>query len=218
LPAKARDLGTVAPIECHASPFSGFTVMQHSLPEWITAAATAATAIAAVIAGAIAWLSFRREGKPRLPVIEPEFSWAENVPNRLNLRLIVRNQIYETLIVDCVSICHPRGATIMIEKNNGRGGTDILPTTETHMVLDWSVDPIGSVGTSFFYARETVATDVGSRWLFFAMPPNWEGGEVKLEFRLSSAALTIRDKRIVVKRHVPAAPNTQSDPKASNEA
>jgi hypothetical protein len=48
-----------------------------SLPDWITATATAATALAASIAGLIAWLAFRRDVRASLPIIEADFAWAD---------------------------------------------------------------------------------------------------------------------------------------------
>src|SRR5580700_8594103 len=67
-----------------------------SVTDWITAAATGATAIATTIAGFIAWLAFRRDSRNQLPIIEADFGF--EWPYRV-LNLIIRNRLPETIVV-----------------------------------------------------------------------------------------------------------------------
>jgi hypothetical protein len=191
-------------------------VTQDALPDWITAAATAATALASAAAVLFAWLRYRREGRAPLPIIETNLSWDSK--DRVVAKIVVRNQMYETVYVDSVRILSPNGVYIMQEKYNGKGGTDVLPTTDRSQQLEWEIDPLGEVRSSIFGRGQMQHSDVAHRWLYFTMPHGWAGGALRLEFRISSAALTIRDKRMVVKRHVPAAIATQTDANASNQA
>jgi hypothetical protein len=48
-----------------------------SVADWITATATAITAIGATIGGFVAWLAFRRDSRNQLPIIEADFQFEE---------------------------------------------------------------------------------------------------------------------------------------------
>jgi hypothetical protein len=186
-----------------------------SLPDWITAASTAATAIAAFVATIIAWRAYNRDGRAPLPVIEPEFDWSR-ADGFLSLRVIVRNQIYETVTIESLRVLAPRGATIAQTKPNDKGRSEIIPTADRFRELDWSVAPIGE--TSHSLRGRPHRRDVTWEWFYFSLPQSWRGGNVKVEFRISSAMRTIRDRRIVVSRHVKAAPETKIDASANNQA
>ena len=50
--------------------------------------------------------------------------------------------------------------------------------------------------------------------LYLLPPPHWSAGRIKIALRISSRALTIRDKRIVIKRRVSAIQRTQTEANA----
>jgi hypothetical protein len=181
------------------------------LPEWITSVATAATAVAAAVTGFIAWLALRREAQPLPPVIEISCTWPYK-DRTLTLSLVIRNRIYETVTIDSVRVVRPKGMTLNVDIPDGRGGYTSQPTTERERALKWSV---GALGTD---QSVTQSGDVSYHWLALKPPVDWDGGWIVLEFRISSKALTIRDKRMVIKRQVPTAPKTQTEAKANRPA
>jgi len=66
-----------------------------SVTDWITAAATGTTAIAATIAGFVAWLAFRRDSRNQLPIIEAEFGFDSQSLTRNYCRYLRDNKTAE---------------------------------------------------------------------------------------------------------------------------
>lgn len=192
-------------------------------PEWITAVATGATAFAACIAARIAFLS-RRDVLAPPPVIEATVSRYSHQgdPDFVRFSVTVRNRLDETLIISSVRILKPHGMTfakaIPSDKPWHPSGRYVA-MAESTLDGNWSMAPINTVSQSPFAHRlGSTALDVFGSEFILAPPHGWQSGIVSIELRISSAALTICDRRIVVKRHVPAAPKPQTDAKASNHA
>jgi len=186
------------------------------LSDWITAISTAATAIAATFAGIIAWLSLRRAARAPLPIFEPRFHWSTSEPTigLLQLSLVIRNHLDEAIVVDSVTVKRPRGMTVCSMKYNGYGGAEIKITTDRSSNLGWGVGPPGDYASQAFGGPQR--KDVAYQNLYFSVPEGWTGGKAIVVFRVSSMALTIRDKRITITRQVPVAPKTQTEAKASS--
>jgi hypothetical protein len=196
------------------------------LPDWITAISTAVTATAAIAAGFIAWVSLRRQSMPALPVIEPDFQWLQSQSKRfLRLNIVVRNQLYETIIIERITIKNPRGMTFATETQRNISGPKTfgpnagkIPLVwrenfyEKHetveVALDWSISPVGTVSSVPYPEPEMARRDVHSRTFFLAPPSHWNEGTVRIELQLVSKALTIRRRRITIKRNVNTAPMT----------
>src|SRR5579863_9219295 len=107
------------------------------LPDWITAVSTAVTALAAIVAGIIAWLAYHREGRARLPIFEVSHDWdkREDGPPRHLFQVVVRNLMYESITVETVRILKPATATLAREVYNGRGGTNVLDSDDREQNL-----------------------------------------------------------------------------------
>jgi hypothetical protein len=191
------------------------------LAEWITAASTFLTAL-------IAFLALRKSGLPSMPVVEPDLVWTPPQYGRfIQLRIVVRNQLYETISFDRMSIRKPRGmrfASQEFTKKDGPHGTIQIPsyepTDERQIALDWNIAPIGETHTYFpgTPVESTQRKDVHQKDFYFSPPPSWNGGTIAVELRLLSKALTIRPRRITIKRQVAVAPKMQTDANASNQA
>lgn len=70
--------------------------------DWITAAATAITAVVVALSGWVAWLTYLRDKRHELPVIEPTLEWQEDakIGAHIKLRLWVVNRLDETLLIE----------------------------------------------------------------------------------------------------------------------
>jgi len=67
------------------------------LTDWITAGATAITAVATGVAGLVAYLALRRDSTKELPVVEAILKPAGK-SDALSLQAVIRNRIAETLV------------------------------------------------------------------------------------------------------------------------
>jgi hypothetical protein len=199
------------------------------LPDWITAISTATTAFVAIVGAVIAYVAYRRDGLPPMPVIEVEVRW-EN-PKRglfVVMEIVTRNQLYETVTVDNIRIKKPHGMTLAIEKQyriqeslkNTKIENRIEPIAIVSQPLDWEIAPIGETSTAFRGTQheQTWRRDVHSRNIYLSPPNGWLGGRIEIELTVSSKALTIRPRRITIKRQVPVAPKMQSAEIANNQS
>lgn len=178
-------------------------------PDWITAVSTALTAIAAGAAGIFGYVAFRRESTKQLPLIETTFKPIKN-SKAISLHAVIRNRLTETIVVNSLMVTKPLG--FRIGKSDPQGMSRDKASAE--LPLDLEVEPLGSIlrGAPFDGMPDDTA---GIRLLLFP-PENWSHGLVKLEFCISSKALTIRDKRIVIKRRISAIPATHTDANAKS--
>lgn len=178
------------------------------LPNWITAVATVATAI-------IAYLGFwRTRVRPVIETNELLWNTSPEQLQYLELRVAVRNPLWETLIIRSVCVKRPKKSTFAV-----LGGPipydPIIQATELHKLkLNWE---IGAIGELYENAPSRYApSNILYRSIYIIPPPDWLGGEVKIIFCLSSMASTMRDKRIVIRKHVKAAAKRITDDTASN--
>ncbi len=176
-----------------------------SVTDWITAAATGATAIAATIAGFIAWLAFRRDSKNLLPIIEADFQyeapyWA--------LNLVIRNRLPETIVVTSAKIKRPKGSLISKAVWSLTGGIEIKQPTLNRIDIDFEIAPFGATRVEIPGAR--MYADAQHIDLYLLAPVKWTSGIIVVDLRISSKSLTLRDKRMVIKRFItpPAAIKT----------
>lgn len=179
-------------------------------PVWITAGATVITAILTGTGGVAAWLALRREREREMPVVERSLYWDKG---HLILKLTVTNRLPETLTLDSVEIKRPRGTTISDETGPGdkewNPGPPI-PGESSIMVCGHPVKRAGSVASQHSFGDT-------SYWGFSVWPPaSWKAGVVKIVLRISSRAETIRNRRIVIKSKVPAAPKSITEDSAKS--
>jgi hypothetical protein len=168
-----------------------------SVTDWITAAATGATAIAATIAGFIAWLAFRHDLRNQLPIIEADFTyeapyWA--------LNLIVRNRLPETIVVTSAKIRRPKGSLISTAIWSSTGGVEIKQPTSNRIEIDFDIAPFGATRVDIPGAR--MYADAQRIDLYLFVPVKWMSGTIVVDLRISSKSLTLRDRRMVIKRFV----------------
>jgi hypothetical protein len=191
------------------------------LTDWVTAAATAITALLVGFSGFVAWLAYRRDKRRDLPVIEPCAIWEDDkgLGHYLHLRLIITNRLDETVILNTVSVRRPRGALVSagMRVNTGYSGGTLAATrgSSDTVVLG---ETISSAGSAFLGAMDghSIRIDTAELSLYIFPPSTWLSGEVLIILRVSSKALTIRDKRMVIKSRVPAATVKRTDEAASN--
>jgi hypothetical protein len=176
-----------------------------SITDWITAAATTATAFAAAIAGFIAWLAFQRDLKNQLPIIEPSFLFEE--PYWV-LNLIICNRTPETIVITSTRIRQPKKSLIARPMLTA-DGIEIKPTSN-RINLNFEIGRFRVVaipGEPTFNANNLD--------LYLVLPSGWESGTLIVDLRISSKALTLRDKRMVIKRFI-SAPTTIKTAPISN--
>lgn len=169
-------------------------------PIWITAGATALTAILTGTGGMAAWLALRRERRREMPVVERTFSW---IDDHISVGLVVRNRLPESLILDSITVRHPRGATVSSQHGKAVNayGEPGLPEPGDGPVMHcgYSVSPLGT-------QRGQVTAGDSAAWGFALWPPSgWRGGKVVIVLRISSKAETIRNRTIVIRSRVFAA-------------
>jgi hypothetical protein len=177
---------------------------ENALPDWITAVATVATAIAASLAGVAAWLTFRRQARSILPVIEQSFRWLrDDVGCHIVAHLVIRNVLYETLVVESTRVLRPRGSRISHtlkrpDVNDRATGLEVGTSDET--ALGWEVRPYGTPPMSLRpESFKGIPPDIRVDDLYVTPPANWRGGKVKLVLTISSKALTISGRTIVIR-------------------
>ena len=88
------------------------------------------------------------------------------------------------------------------------------------MPINRDVRPIGDVPPRGPDEGPFVASrvDVQLFDIYLRPPPHWSLGRVAIELRISSRALTIRDKRIMIKRRMEAINASNTDENARSPA
>jgi hypothetical protein len=202
--------------------------LPHGITDWITAVSTAITALAAVLASIIGFVEYKRGGRVPLPLIEPTFSWVDPKDGHfLQLHIVIRNQLSETIIFEHMKIRKPRGMTFALLKRESshylgpmgkKRSINFVRTDFPHQPLNWQLSPIGEESAAFRGSQHemTWRLDVHVEDLYFSPPRSWNGGEIAIELILLSKALTIRPRRFTIKRRVGAPPGTQADLKTEN--
>ena len=179
-----------------------------ALTDWITAAATVATALATAVAGFAAWRTGRREARSILPIIEPTLKRLATASGRhIAVHFVIRNVLYETLIVESARVVSPR-ATIL-SKNLQRSldvnarQTEIELGSSNEANLGWTIGPVGATSAALLppgMGPRSLDTFTGD--IYLTPRPTWKGGEVKIVLVISSKGLTIRRKSVTITRHI----------------
>lgn len=170
------------------------------LSDWITAAATAATALFAAITGWAAMQAYRREVKPDFPVVELDSKWSieGEIGPHIIIRFTILNRLDETLVVQECTIEKPKMVAI----------SDGIISSGGMLV------PSRGVGQRIRLNYNVHRSETFSFALFLSPPEDWHHGEIVAQFLISSKASTIRNKRIVTRSIIPAATHMQTDAKA----
>lgn len=187
-----------------------------SLSDWITAVATAATALFAAITGLAAWLAYRRQVRHDFPVVELDLRWSieGDIGPHLSLRFVILNRLDETLIVHQCMIKEPKGATISSGVTSRDGGRAPSKGTASQIQLNYNIPRCGSY-LSGPPGAGPIAADIVPFTLFVSLPGGWHFGKLVIHLLISSDASTIRDKRITIKKIVPVDAHMKIDAKAS---
>jgi hypothetical protein len=180
-------------------------VLTH-VPDWITAVATAATAMAAGCAAFIAWRAYRRDARMSEPIVEAEIDWGEAAfADYLCLTVLIRNQLYQTITIDSVTAIRPKGMCAAVETRKDFYGDLIKlePGSSPKRVVGHEIQPLGT--STDFYSPGTIRRyDIFKGTYYFSPPGSWKGGVVKLVLRISSKAVAAPDSRIVIHKRISA--------------
>lgn len=184
-----------------------------NIADWITAGSTAATAIVAAAGSLVACLAYRRDSRASFPVVEVDLDWSRWFSNILTLNLIVRNQLYETITLDSIRVKKPSQMTFSKSVKKDDGSSEIEKGHSSRVTIGRTIAPIG-IATEFPPGRMT-RLDMDREEYYLSPPDGWNGGIVDIDLRISSRALTMRDKRIVIKRRISPNTSRQIDENAS---
>jgi hypothetical protein len=206
-PAKRKRSANEAPV------VGGEAAQAVGWSDWITAAATTATALVGALAVWLALLTYRREARKELPLVESDVSLgdAPDIGRFVLARLVVKNRIDETLIVNRIAVLRPKGAVVSLGRQ---------PQPPDH----GGVFPARGESNAVSPARNVLPSETpfgrrsmsGAEFTLFVCPPSaWTPAPLRIEVVMSSKASTIRDRRIIVKTRAPPAIASQTDAKAS---
>lgn len=120
-----------------------------SLTDWITAISTAITAIAAAVAGAIAWRALIKDARRSLPIVEADMKWVTaGSVSCVELKVTIRNPLFETMTWDSLQIEQPRRsvfASARFENRTNYAGQETLVEltrgTSNNAAINAEVDP-----------------------------------------------------------------------------
>jgi hypothetical protein len=191
--------------------------LQPGWPDWITAVSTALTAILTGFAGFAAVVALRRDTKRQQPIVEPKLRWSEGY---ILASITVRNRLPESIIITSAEVKKPRRAKISYGRRNVSvpiGNSEPIPPELQKIPLNIDVAPIGTEPNRFDGILMS-AGEARSCEFYIQPPAEWRGGNVRIDLRISSMALTIRDRRMVITRTISAPPTRQTDEKASKPA
>ena len=144
---------------------------------------------------------FSTRFEDQLPIIEADFGF--EWPYRV-LNLIIRNRLPETIVVTSAKIKRPKGSLISKPEWSSKGGIEIKQPTSNRIDLDFDVAPFGAATVGMPGAPMYADTQRCDLYLLF--PTEWTSGIVAIDLSISSRALTLRDKRMVIKRFTTAPP------------
>jgi len=191
-------------------------VTSNDLSLWITAVATAATAVVAGLGTLIAWLERRRQIRATDPIIECNAHWKE--ARHISLWFIARNKLPETLGIVRVRIVRPRHAKIGNERGTPDAekpwlsSSDIQEPTEQEVGLRQELAPVGTPQSSSGWS----AGESAHFQLRASVPASWQGGRLRIDFWVENKSAQIRQRRITIRRFMKAPPQMKIEEKASN--
>lgn len=191
--------------------------MLGSASDWITAAATTATALAGGAAVWLAVLDYRRKARQDLPRIECDV-WLRHEPDvgrYVSLRLLAANRLDETLLVSRIAVLRPVRARISFGREiRTPSGTNILPAKgdSNSVAVAREIPPYGSYWDSPFGRQATSRAEFN---LFVWVPEDWSPAPLRIELLVSSKASVTRERRIIAHTSTPLVSARQTDPKAS---
>jgi hypothetical protein len=168
----------------------------------------AATALAAIIAGCIAWRSLRRDIDSQVPIVEAEFRWMEPAQgDYLGLTLVIRNQLYERLVLEVAHAKKPRHTLISKDRQRGKDGglAGVVKGTLSTVEINREIAPIGTA-TALFSPGMLQRMDVSRVELFLSPPDNWDGGRLIIHLRIASKSLATRPRRVVINKKIDPRP------------
>ena len=134
------------------------------LSDWITAAATAATALFAAITGWAAMQAYRREVKPDFPVVKSDSKWSieGEIGPHIIIRFTILNRLDETLVVQECTIEKPKMVAI----------SDGIISSGGMLV------PSRGVGQRIRLNYNVHRSETFSFALFLSPPEDWHHGEI----------------------------------------
>ena len=172
---------------------------------------TAATGVFAAIGSVIAYRSYKRDIAAGFPRVEPDLKWShdEVLGSYVGVQIFLVNRLDETLEITSAAVRKPRRSKISLGewKVNKTGFNSYYATKAKGNNVEMKAE-VSEAGSGWNDAGPFGRAD-RTQLRFCVYPPRrWLGGSLRIDLRISSKALTIRDKRIVVQRRL--APKTSS--------
>lgn len=190
--------------------------------DWITAASTAATALFAAMTGWVGLLAYRQANRRLLPVVEPTLTWQEDseLGRFIYARLHLTNRLDETIIVERIRAVRPRRSLLSAgQRVTTPDARRILKPTKGMGRSIFCSEQIASAGSEMeFVPGHTARFDIQVLEFYIFPRRRWSKGVVRLQLRVSSKALTIRDKRMIVQSKIPPMPIKSTAVIASSSA
>jgi hypothetical protein len=169
---------------------------------WITAIATALTAAFAVFGSSAAWLTYRRDVRKDLPVIDADTSWSGD---SILVRMRIRNPLPTTIMIIAARVKHPRNSLISPGfEVNQQGRYDLTkpkPANFQSTRLNHEIHPYESAVQDY---------SVGLDLAVFPLSL-WDGGKFAIELTIIDKSSVTRISRITVQRRMPPRPHNNTD-------
>lgn len=166
-----------------------------SIADWITAAATSATAV-------IGFLAYRRSLRSGHPIIESdEPRWLKN--GTIIWRITVRNRSAVAHGLLTAHIRKPKDARLSIAE---------IPSMRTESkMLDLSGITIHPAGTAWTAGERRHEIDQMTLSFIVYPPPDWAAGNLRLELSLADKSSRPRQRRFVISKLITATSNKTSE-------
>jgi hypothetical protein len=185
--------------------------------DWITAAATALTAIFAGFGGVAAWLTYRRDVSKDLPIVDADLSWSGEF---ILVRMAIRNQLPQIIVLADIQVKRPRGCKVSsgfgYDKSGSYDLTQPKPAIGHSAKIGYRISPYGSVRSGQVSGFRDQPADVGRLDIAIFPPSAWLGGRVAIDLVISDRASVTKRRRITIQRRMPPRAHNKTDDAASN--
>ena len=185
------------------------------LTDWITSGATLATAVLAGVGAWISYVGYRWNREQMMPRVEPDFYWGQDIDLGVFIKgdFWIVNRLDETLEITSLSVKRPSQANISLGKYNIQQHAYLpVKATRSQIECDYKIEEIGET--------HSIGGRSDRRCLIFYVfpPPKWLCGTIHVEIFFSSKALTIRNRRVVIKRRMAELPAKRTEDIANKTA
>jgi len=173
-----------------------------SISEWITAAATTATAL-------IAWFAYRYTLRTTDPIVEcddPE--WGKGSKTIIVLNITARNRSTISHGVTQIEVQKPKGSIMTLRDLN------LMPAQV--LKLPWlALSPVGTTAQRFHF-QGNFPLDSASLIALVSVPATFVSGKLRIVLTISDKSPRPRTKRFVISKFIQAQP-TMSNAETTNK-